>query len=98
MQFVMIDCYGVSQNWHDSTRKRVRPYLADDDSLDTVEWGEVERVEHKVLRRVNRKRAVQALFSDKAAELERVGLAQLPLERFLPRLLHQKLLQLRCAS
>jgi hypothetical protein len=72
-------------------------YLADDDGLDAVERDGVESVEYKVRRWVDRKRAVKALVSDEAAELDRVGLAQLPRERLLPRLLHEKLLQLRSA-
>jgi hypothetical protein len=34
---------------------------------------------------------------DEAAEVERVGLAQLPVQRLQPRLLHEQLLQLRGA-
>jgi len=72
-------------------------YLTDDDSLHTVERGGVERVEHEVRRRVHGQRAVEPLVGDEAAELERVWLAQLPVERLRPRLLHEELLQLRCA-
>lgn len=72
-------------------------YLTDDDCLDTVERGGVERVEHEVRRRVHGQRAVEPLVGDEAAELERVWLAQLPVERLCPCFLHEELLQLRCA-
>ena len=76
---------------------RRQGYLADDDSLDAVERGGVERVEDEVLRRIDGQRAVQPLVCDEAAELERVGLAQLPVQRLHPRLLHEEVLQLRGA-
>lgn len=47
-------------------------YLTDDDCLDTVERGGVERVEHEVRRRVHGQRAVEPLVGHEAAELERV--------------------------
>ena len=73
-------------------------YLADDDGFDIVEGGGVERVEDEVGRRVDGHLGVQALVGDEAAEVERVGLAQLPGERLQPRLLHEQLLQLRGAA
>lgn len=71
--------------------------LADDDGFDVIEGGGVERVEDEVGRRVDRHLAERPLLSDEAAEVERVGLAQLPVQRLQPRLLHEQLLQLRGA-
>lgn len=68
--------------------------LADDDGFDVIEGGGVERVEDEVGRRVDGRLAERPLVGDEAAEVERVGLAQLPVQRLQPRLLDEQLLQL----
>ena len=58
---------------------------------DGGEFPGVERVEDEVGRRVDGHLGVQALEGDEAAEVERVGLEQLPGERLQLRLLHEQL-------
>lgn len=98
LHFNYLNLYEVMWNCrvHKSFHKLLCPatYLPDDHCLHLMERRPVESIEYKVRRRVDRD-APTHLPLHEPAQVLRVRFLELPLESLQPRLLHQKLLQLR---